>query len=388
MSGQPPKAGDQFTMASNDLEILFTLLLKRDYKILGPTIRDGAIVCDELATVSQLPQGWTDEQEAATYRLKKRDDDAYFGYTLGPQAWKRYLHEPRKMFWAAEKDRNVFQINKDNPHRYKKAFLGVRPCELAAIAVMDKTMLDGPYRDSAYAALRADTLIIAVNCAEAGNTCFCVSMKTGPVANSGFDLAMTEIIESNKHCFVIEIGSDAGAEIASSLKMAASKPDDIRAAEAIHTNTANQMGRQIDTKGVKELLERNHDNPRWDDVAKRCLSCANCTLVCPTCFCTSVEDTTDLTGKHAERWQKWDSCYTVDFSYIHGGSIRVSTKSRYRQWATHKFSSWQTQFGTFGCIGCGRCITWCPAAIDITTEIRAIRESEKTAKSSLIEKEK
>jgi len=388
MSGQLNKAGDRFTMASNDLESFFGLLAKKDFQVIGPTIRDGAIVCDELSSVSELPRGWTDEQEAATYRLKKREDDAFFGYTLGPQAWKRYLHEPRKMFWAAEKDRNVFQIVKEKPVKTKRAFLGVRPCELAAIAVLDKTLLDGPYRDQAYASKRADILIIAVNCAEAGNTCFCVSMKTGPVAKSGFDLALTEVMENGKHYFVIEIGSAAGAEIISGFKSAISKPDEIKAAEHVHAKTAKQMGRHIETDGVKELLERNHDSPRWDDVAKRCLSCANCTMVCPTCFCTSVEDTTDLLGKRAERWQKWDSCYTADFSYIHGGSIRVSTKSRYRQWATHKFASWQTQFDMIGCVGCGRCITWCPAAIDITAEIRAIRDSERISKATLIEKEK
>ncbi len=135
------------------------------------------------------------------------------------------------------------------------------------------------------------------------------------------------------------------------------------------------MGRSMDTSGIKELLYRNLDHPCWENVASRCLTCANCTMVCPTCFCAAVEDTTDLTGERAERWRRWDSCFTMDFSYIAGGSVRSSPKARYRQWMTHKLASWIDQFGTSGCVGCGRCITWCPVGIDITEEVRAIRET-------------
>jgi Fe-S-cluster-containing hydrogenase component 2 len=142
------------------------------------------------------------------------------------------------------------------------------------------------------------------------------------------------------------------------------------------------MGRSMDTTDIKELLYRNYDHPRWRNVASRCLTCANCTMVCPTCFCTTVEDVTDLTGNQAERWRKWDSCFTVDFSYIHGGSVRASPESRYRQWMTHKLATWIDQFGTSGCVGCGRCITWCPVAIDITEEVRAIRATDHAAATS------
>ena len=139
-----------------------------------------------------------------------------------------------------------------------------------------------------------------------------------------------------------------------------------------------QISKVLDTTDIKGLLYRNYENPRWIEVANRCLTCGNCTLVCPTCFCNTIYEATDLAGKHAERWRKWDSCFNVDFSYIHGGSIRSSPMSRYRQWMTHKLATWIDQFGTSGCVGCGRCITWCPVGIDITEESRAIRESEKS----------
>ncbi len=232
------------------------------------------------------------------------------------------------------------------------------------------------FTDPTYHSRRNNVCIVAVNCGQAGGTCFCTSMETGPKATDGFDIALTEVLDAGRHYFVVEVGTELGAELLQAIPHRNATKDDRQLAEDIVANTAEHMGRSMDTRGIKDLLYRNMDHPRWEDVATRCLTCSNCTMVCPTCFCTTVEDVTDLTGEHAERWRKWDSCFTMDFSYIYGGSIRTSTKSRYRQWMTHKLASWIDQFGTAGCVGCGRCITWCPVAIDITEEVRAIRDSE------------
>jgi ferredoxin len=203
-------------------------------------------------------------------------------------------------------------------------------------------------------------------------------MDTGPTARSGFDIALTELLEPSRHYFVLEVGSERGAELLDELPHARADTEELGAAHAAHARTAGQMGRELDVTDIRELLYRNYENPRWEEVAERCLSCGNCTMVCPTCFCTSVEDVTDLAGEHVERHQRWDSCFTIDYSHIHGGAVRASTRSRYRQWMTHKLASWIDQFGSSGCVGCGRCITWCPVGIDITEEARAIRDSEAT----------
>jgi len=227
---------------------------------------------------------------------------------------------------------------------------------------------------------RENALIIAVNCSQAGGTCFCVPMNAGRKVEAGFDLSLTEILEGGPHYFVAQPGTELGKEIFSEVPHREADPGEIAAAESIVKRTAGQMGRSMETADIKGLLYRNYEHPRWDNVAARCLTYGNCTAVCPTCFCTTVEDMTDLAGQHAERWQKWDFCFTMDFSYIHGGSVRSSAKSRYRQWMTHKLATWIDQFGTSGCVGCGRCITWCPVAIDITEEVRAIRETERQPK--------
>jgi ferredoxin len=369
---------DHVVLRAENFQGLLDALKARGYQILGPTVRDGAIVYDELGSISDLPIGWTDEQEGGKYRLKKRADQAFFGYAVGPHSWKKYLHPPVVRLWTASRNGKGFQIEEEKPTKRKIAFIGVRACELHAIAIQDRVFLGGTVVDSHYQARRDGIFVLAINCGQAGNTCFCTSMNTGPKATLGFDVALTEILEGGEHYFVVEIGSTLGGEILGALAQKPAGANELEKAAGIHAKTSKEMGRSLDTTGIKELLYRNYEHPRWDEVAGRCLTCANCTMVCPTCFCSTVEDVTDLTGDHAERWRKWDSCFTSDFSYIHGGNVRATAKSRYRQWMTHKLATWIDQFGSSGCVGCGRCITWCPVAIDITEEVRAIRQSSTT----------
>ena len=367
---------DQAVLQYEHFQQLLVVLNSRGYQVVGPTVRDGAIVYDTLASVSDLPVGYTDEQEGGTYRLKRRADNALFGYAVGPHSWKKFLHPPVLRLWRATRKEHGFQVIPENQEAPKLAFIGVRSCELHAMAIQDAVFMRPGYTDPTYQLRRNNLCIVAINCGQAGGTCFCTSMHTGPKATAGFDLALTEVLDADRHYFVVEVGTELGAEILHELPHTEANKDDIQLAEDIVASTAEHMGRSMDTTDIKELLYRNLEHPRWEDVATRCLTCSNCTMVCPTCFCTTVEDVTDLAGEHAERWRKWDSCFTMDFSYISGGSIRSSTKSRYRQWMTHKLGTWIDQFGTSGCVGCGRCITWCPVGIDITEEVRAIRESD------------
>jgi ferredoxin len=352
----------------SDFDALLRALSARGYTVIGPVVRDGAIVFDEVATTADLPAGWTDEQDGGHYRLRRRDDDALFGYAVGPHSWKRFQLPSNATLWRARVDEHGGLTDFDAPepiaaHHY--AFLGARSCDLHAMGILGRVLGES-----------IDPLIVAVQCGVAGGTCFCASMNTGPVAESGFDLALTEVIDADRHEFVVEVGSDRGAEVMGDVPHREAADADRAGARAVHARTAASMGREMDTAGIKELLYRNYEHPRWDEVAERCLTCGNCTMVCPTCFCTTVEDVTDLTGEHVERIQRLDSCFTVDYSDVHGGAVRSSARSRYRQWMTHKLATWWDQFDSSGCVGCGRCITWCPVGIDITEEAAAIRASE------------
>jgi ferredoxin len=375
MCPAPANLGDEVILEPQGLQELLMVLGDQGYQLVGPTLRQGSLVYDRLSSLGDLPRGWGDTQEGGVFRLRQLKEPRIFGYGVGQHSWKKFLYPPLRRLWQARRQENGFDILPPDDDAVKFAFIGVRACDLRAIAVQDKVFLEGPFVDPHYRARREQAFILAVNCGHACGTGFCMSMGTGPRAASGFDLALTEILEGQRHYFVVTVGTEPGRRVISRVSH---KKAEAREREAAAKSTA-QMGRTLDTGDIKALLYRNYENPQWDQVAARCLSCGNCTLVCPTCFCHTIEDSSDLTGEEAERWRRWDVCYTVDFTYLHGGSVRATPKSRYRQWLTHKLATWIDQFGVSGCVGCGRCITWCPVAIDITEEVRAIRESELTA---------
>lgn len=369
---EPPR--QNVTIDRAGLQELITALGNNGFEVVGPAVRQDAIVYDRITSIDDLPEGWTDFQDGGTYRLNRRDDDALFGYAVGPQSPKRYLFPARSLLWRGRKTDDGFDVEVpvEEPPAY--AFLGVRGCELAAIGVQDQVFGYGNGGDPIYSANRQSAFIVAVNCTSPAGTCFCVSMGTGPKAGPGYDLALTEIIDTQGHRFLVEVGSDQGAGILDQVAHRPALVEEEAAAAELMDRSAALMGREMDTTGIRDLFYENPEHPRWEEVAKRCLACANCTMVCPTCFCHTTEDTTDLTGATAERWRTWDSCFTLDFSYLGGGSVRSSVSSRYRQWLTHKLATWIDQFGSSGCVGCGRCIAWCPVGIDLTEEVRAIRE--------------
>ena len=294
---------------------------------------------------------------------------------MGPHSWKKFLFPPRLRLWSADKTGGgAFEVTPETQSTPQYAFLGVRPCELQAIRVQDQ-VFKGDYPDPVYAERRKQAFIIAVSCVEAGGTCFCTSMKSGPdFHGTGFDLGMTELIQDTRHDLLLQPGSERGEQLLKHLPLTPATEADLERAEVGHAQARAQMGRSLNRVGLHDLLQDHPDHPHWEQVASRCLSCGNSTMVCPTCFCHTVEDHTDLSGDHAERTRIWDSCFSLNFSYLGGGQVRHTTRSRYRQWMTHKLSTWEDQFGVSGCVGCGRCITWCPVGIDITQEADAMRE--------------
>ena len=358
------------TLPAVRLDALIAALRRRGYRVIAPVRREGAITYGEIADASELPRGWTDRQEAGRYRLERDARDLFFGFTVGAQSWKPFLFPPRLVLWRAEPRDGGFVVRERREEAPSLAFLGVRPCDLAAIAVQDRVFLGGEHQDPDYRRRRERTLIVAVTCGQAASTCFCTSMGHGPRAEAGFDLALTELHDESGHRFLVEAGSERGADLLSELDAPPASPADQDGAAQMAARTAAAIRRRMPA-GIAGVLRRSPTHPRWDDVAGRCLACTNCTLVCPTCFCVAIEDTTDLDDV-ARRERRWDSCFTAQHSYVHGGSVHASTASRYRQWMTHKLSTWFDQFGSSGCVGCGRCITWCPAAIDITEEAAAI----------------
>jgi ferredoxin len=335
------------------------------YELIGPTVRDGAIVLDAIEGAGDLPAGVGEEQGPGTYRLTSRDDDRVFGWAHGPDAGKRYLFPAREELSTVSRDSGMRAIPAPEDER-PFAFIGLRSCDLHAIAVQDRVFMDV---DPRYRRRREGALFVGVNCGDPGETCFCVSMGTGPRCTTGFDLALTELDDG----FVVEVGTDRGERLLEQVETREATPGEAEQPERVTAEAAGRMGRRLETSDLPDLLYRNAGHPRWEEVADRCLACTNCTMVCPTCFCHDVVDGVSLSGDVATRTREWASCFSQEHSWAAGASVRTSRASRYRQWLTHKFASWIDQYGTSGCVGCGRCITWCPVGIDVTEEIEAIR---------------
>ncbi len=375
----PPRV--QVVIGPDGLDELFAALSAEDYEVLGPTVRDGSIVIGPITSSAHLPRGFGDTQEPGRYRLVEREDDAYFGFATPAGTWKQFLFPPRSVLWRSrlEDGRVIFEEVPQGPA--KRAFLGIRACDLAAIAVQDRVFLDGECTEPVYAGRRDGLFLIGVNCGDPAATCFCASMGTGPSVQDGADLVLTELEASDpvRHRFLVDAVSEHGRAVAEQLTSVAAVLTDVEAAEAVTQSAVSHMQRSMNTADLPLLLRNAANHPRWDDVASRCLSCGNCTMACPTCFCADVADEPNAATGVDERVREWSSCFQLSHSYLHGGSLRVSTKSRYRQWMTHKLSTWWDQFGMSGCVGCGRCIAWCPVGIDITEEVRAIRGNEEAA---------
>ncbi len=354
----------------DQLNDLIQVLIMDDYQLIGPKVKDGVISYDSIKSSSELPIGIIDHQSPGKYALQNIQSSRFFGYTVSPYSWKKYLYPPvQSLFKVNRNGKGIsFEVTNDEP-RY--AFLGVRGCELNAIKIQDKIFLKGNYIDPNYKRRRELSMIIAVECFNTCETCFCDSVGSGPEIPDGADIVLTEIFEDGDHYFLARSETEKGQDIFNHLKLNDADDKHVLIKDAQLERVRTQLKRRVQTTGLKSNLMANPDHPRWDEVAERCLACSNCTMVCPTCFCMTVEDVNDLDGT-TDRQMRWDSCFTSEFTYIHGGNTRESVKSRYRQWLTHKFASWQDQFDSLGCVGCGRCITWCPPGIDITEELEAL----------------
>jgi sulfhydrogenase subunit beta (sulfur reductase) len=349
-------------------QALLDALHGQGYRVLGPTVRDGAVMWDEVRREAELPRGWQDTQEPGRYRLERTESTRLFGVVHGPDSLKRFVFAPREPLLVLERSAAGWTSRPQQPTPDKVAVIGARACDLAGLAIQDRIFLRDAVADPCYRARRAALFTVAVHCTRALPTCLCASTDTGPRARSGFDLALTEQDDG----FLVEAGSPAGEAVVARMPLEPATAAQQEAALAATEACARSQSRRLERAGLPRALYDAHDHPRWDDVAGRCLACTNCTMVCPTCFCYTIEEVPDLARQRTERTRAWDSCFTPDHGYIHGKNLRPTVKDRYRMWLTHKVAAWIDQFGMSGCVGCGRCITWCPVGIDLTEEVRAL----------------
>lgn len=350
--------------------------LKDSFMTIGPKVENGVVILDEI-DVNDIPAGYEDHQTAGNYRLLKGERPEIFSFSPGPDSFKRFLHPPESELFSFSKSKTGTTISPSSRRGKPYALIGVRACDLSALKLYDRIFIEGPVRDERYASLRSGVFIVAVNCSYPGDNCFCGSMGTGPEVTESFDILLSEIGDS----ILIEAGTDRGQELLSRLTMEEATDGDLNEKTERTEACKRAMKKSIRADELPALIYRSFNHPHWADIAGRDLECGNCTQVCPTCFCNSTYDlvrlsqvSRDLSGVSGARVRKWDSCFSRNFARVHGGNFRPSRAARYRHWMSHKLAYTMEQFGLPGCVGCGRCITWCPAGIDITMELEALRD--------------
>jgi NAD(P)H-flavin reductase/Pyruvate/2-oxoacid:ferredoxin oxidoreductase delta subunit len=381
-----PAAATPRFLPTARLEDLVAALQADGRRVVGPVVEDGALKMSEIDHAAELPFGWTVRTAPGLVRLEQRPTGAPGAdraFDNGP-AWsgiKPWTFPPRVDALSLEtRSDGSLAVRVEAPTAQPTAVIGARACDLAALAVHDRVLAGGPAVDADYAARRADLLVVAVECAMATSTCFCPSMGTGPEVTTGADVVLAEVDGG----FVARGDTVAGTRLLDHLELSpAADRQTTRAIEQVAATRA-AMGIAVDTDGLHDRLLANLDSPRWAEIADRCLACANCTLVCPTCFCTGTEIGSDLDGHESTATRAWDSCFTAGFAQVVGGSFRPRHRDRYRQWLTHKFGTWFDQFGTSGCVGCGRCVAWCPVGIDVREELNIIAGTHPAPETSAV----
>jgi ferredoxin len=370
MANEPrPDIGSTILIHKPDFDILLTHLKEEGYQIIGPKIKNDSLVYEPIESLADFPQGFVTEQAPGQFRLKPGGHSRFFDFIPGAHSWKQFLFPPRVELFKLHKTGQNWQLQEQQIQNPKYAFIGVRSCELEAIQIQDNVFMRSDFRDPIYQSRRERAFILSVNCIHPAGTCFCASMGTGPRVKSGYDLNLTELDDF----FVLSVGSELARGILAGIPYEYASGFILSSVDHVMERSAHEMERSLDTTDLPELILGNLDNPYWHEIGKRCLSCANCTQVCPTCFCWDATDQMTLDGETTSRERIWDSCFNPGYSYQAGGNTRPSIHSRYRQWLSHKLGTWKQQYDTFGCVGCGRCITWCPVEIDLTQEISNLR---------------
>lgn len=326
----------------------FVQTLCGNYKVFGPTSKGAGFTFQEI-------------KDAKDLRLD------YQTTVLPP---KKLLHQPFETMFHFTMDGNVTHAH---PEDDKQILLGVHPCDVHAIAILDKVYMD-EYPDPHYKQKRGNTIIIAMNCTTVGETCFCSSLGTGPALEKGYDVLITDLGQQ----YLLEAGSEVGEKLLSDAGL--QEAPDSALVEKYHrvNEIAKKVEKNIGTDGLAELLHENFRHPVWDKLAQECLACGSCTMVCPTCFCYNVIDQVDLDLQQGKRQRVWDSCMLLDFGEVAmGGNFRKDRDARIKQRMYHKLKYMYEQFGMPGCVGCGRCINACIKKIDLTKAVEEIRGEDK-----------
>ncbi|MBF0408770.1 MAG: 4Fe-4S dicluster domain-containing protein [Candidatus Riflebacteria bacterium] len=218
---------------------------------------------------------------------------------------------------------------------------------------------------------RENSILFVSACAKAESKCFCTSLDFDLESNDAYDVLH---VNYSDDIVYLKAMSAKGEEFLSGFSGSMSKVSDNasdRASDEANDNIKDffdkfrqTFQKKIDYNQFHEKLKSGIDNLNFDECSKVCISCNACAFICPTCYCFSVTD--EKVKETGVRYKFYDSCACDNFTRMAGGhDPRPEKTHRWRQRALHKFVYFKERFGTNLCVGCGRCVSFCPVNVDI-----------------------
>jgi sulfhydrogenase subunit beta (sulfur reductase) len=302
--------------------------------------------------------------------LSRMHETALDGPALMPSP-KEFLLPPMEQLFRYSAEGVEEALN-----RLPRVLFGIRPCDVSAIRILDIFFLDET-RDVYYESRRSGTALITLACNQPDPTCFCLGLGTGPFLKTGFDIQLTDLGDR----FLVETGSELGASLTAPyphifIEPKSSDNDDLYEARLA---SQSRFEKRVNLEQVRKRIQAEAvPDTFWESVADRCFECGGCVYNCPVCTCFNVIDRAASTST-GTRMRLWDTCMFKGFTRMAGGVVPAEAKiHRTKRWYHHKLVHWPAQFGTFGCVGCGRCAVSCPGKIDMATVALRIKGADQT----------
>lgn len=330
--------------------------LKKTYKVIGPTKKGGAT-----ATYAHATFGFIDKIEDLEIDYKST--------MLSPKII--FFPDNQPLFGYKKKEDGVNLKDLREVWNEQRVLLGLHPCDIAALSCLDKVFGEKGFEDESYNNKRSKSIIIGVTCAEPQKSCFCNVLGTGPDAETGYDLLMTDLGDG----YFFRAETAIGREIISADYFKdATDQDRVRREREIE-RVSKELPDDLEGSGISEVMAEKYNDELWDEFSDECLTCGACNMVCPTCHCFTIKDKTTSDRSEGTRLLVWDSCHFERFAKMAGDlTVREEKSSRFKHRLYDKFYYDKERSGTVFCVGCGRCIEFCPSHIDIRAALRKLQE--------------
>ncbi|MEW6070064.1 MAG: 4Fe-4S dicluster domain-containing protein [Candidatus Thermoplasmatota archaeon] len=304
------------------------------------------------------------ENNIAKFSIINDGTKIFYEYSNSTIPPKQIIFPQSEVLFKFQLTRKITELQVPVTEGKEKIILWLRPCDAKSFLILDK-IFDSEYKDNNYINKRKTTTLVGLSCNSPSSNCFCTSIKGSPFSKENLDVLFTELDKS----YYVEVITKKGEELiekAPRLFSEVSKEASIKKVE-LQAEAERKIVRSVEVNKITEKLKAIYESAFWDSIGEKCIACGICAYLCPTCHCFDINDEVSITRAKGARIRTWDYCthqlYTLQAS---GFNPRPTQKYRVRNRVYHKFKYFQDNFNSTGCVGCGRCVEYCPVNIDVS----------------------